>query len=164
MSLNFPATPAPGDTFTSEGVTFVWTGTVWVIPPAGLRFATEAEAREGAISNRGMTPLRGAQAIDEFDVPPGAAAGPPAAICIATCIFNGQGPTIIEAKNIISVGGGSGRYTLTFEDAPVDDSYMVFGSSVGITSHPILEVSLQRSNSSTTSFEIQVGTLSLIHI
>lgn len=158
MSLNFPPSPAPGDTFTSQGVTFVWTGTVWVIPPAGLRFATEAEARAGVREDLGMSPLRGAQAIDEFDVPPGVVA-PPAAICIATCIFNGQSGAIIEAKNIVSVAGANtGRYTLTFGTPLPDIDYMVFGSSVGITNHPLLEVSQQRGNSTGASFEIQVGT------
>lgn len=158
MSLSFPSSPAPGDTFITQGITFVWTGTVWAVPPNGLTFATEAEARGGAVADRAMTPLRGAQAIDEFDVPPGLVA-PPAAVCVAICSFDGASGQIFFEKNIAGLtGAGTGRYTLTFRTPPIDESYMVFGSSVGITNHPQLEMSLLRGNSTVTSFEIQVGT------
>ncbi len=65
MSLNFPSSPVPGETYTAQGVTFVWTGTVWVMPPSGLLFATQGEAEAGEVDDRGLSPLTGSQADHE---------------------------------------------------------------------------------------------------
>ena len=158
MSLNFPSAPTPGQTYTSEGVTFVWTGIVWVVPPSGLLFATQAEAEAGERWDRGMSPLRGAQAIDAIYVPP-APVVLPAAACIAMCIFNGQSGAIIAEKNISGLtGANTGAYTLTFRDPAVDINYIVLGSSVGITNHPLIEVSPDANTFTTASFQVQVGT------
>lgn len=158
MSLNFPASPVPGQRFTDQGVTFVWTGAVWVVPPAGLIPATEAEARAGVVGKRAMSALRGAQAIASIDSPPPPVV-PPAAVCIAMCFFNGQTGQIWWERNIASLAGAnSGRYTLTFRNPPVDDDYVVFGSACGITNHPVVEVSPNANVMTTAAFEIQVGT------
>jgi hypothetical protein len=158
MSLNFPASPTPGQRFTSEGVTFIWTGTVWVVPPSGLILATEAEARAGAVNDRAMTPLRGAQAIASIDSPPPPVV-PPAAVCVALCFFNGQTGQIWWERNIASLAGAnSGNYTLTFRNPTVDTNYIVLGAACGITNHPLVEVSPDANTFTTGSFEIQVGT------
>lgn len=158
MSLSFPSSPAPGDSFTTQGITFVWTGTVWAVPPSGLQFATEVEARGGVVADRAMTPLRGAQAIDEFDVPPGSVT-PPEAVCVAMCSFNGGNGQIFFEKNILSVGGaGSGLYTLTFRDELPDVNYVVFGSALGITNHPVMGISQVRDSSTQQAVVVMVGT------
>lgn len=158
MSLTFPPSPTPGQRFTSEGVTFVWTGTVWVVPPGGFIDATEAEARAGVRGDRAMSALRGAQAIDSIDSPPPPVI-PAEAVCIAACFFNGQSGQIWWEKNIASLtGANTGRYTMAFRDKPPDDSYLVFGSACGITNHPLVEVSANHGVSDVDTFEIQVGT------
>jgi hypothetical protein len=158
MSLSFPSSPAPGDSFITQGITFVWTGTVWAVPPNGLTFASEAEARGGTVADRAMTPLRGAQAIEEFDVPPGSVS-PPEAICIAMCIFNGASGAILFERNISGLtGAGTGSYTLTFRDPPADNDYIVLGSAVGITNHPLIGVVPNYANSTDLAVNVDVGT------
>jgi hypothetical protein len=158
MSLSFPSSPSPGDSFITQGITFVWTGTVWAVPPNGLTFATEAEARGGVAPNRAMTSLRGAQAIDEFDLPPGSVA-PPEAICIAMCIFNGSSGAILFERNISAISGaGTGAYGLTFRNPPLANDYCVLGSAVGVTNHPLIGVAQHHGNSTNLVAAIVVGT------
>lgn len=158
MSLNFPSSPTPGQTFTSQGVTFVWTGTVWVVPPSGLLFATQAEAEAGERWDRGMSPLTGAQAIDAIYVPP-TPVTPPAAVCVAMCIFNGQTGQIFFEKNIASLAGaGSGVYTLTLRNPMVDANAIVLGSCVGVSNHPVLSVGPRQNLITAEVVVVQVGT------
>lgn len=57
MALNFPASPAPGEIFTSEGATFIWNGTVWMAQaPAVIPWATPEEARAGLRGDVVMSP------------------------------------------------------------------------------------------------------------
>jgi hypothetical protein len=158
MSLNFPPSPSPGDTFTAQGVTFVWTGSVWVVPPGGLIFASQPEAQAGERLDRAMTPLRGAQAIAAIDMPPPPVT-PPEAVCIAICAFNGVSGQVFFEKNIASIAGaGTGRYTLTFRNPPPDDSYLVFGTAMGITNHNMVEVAQDGPASTAQQAIVQVGT------
>ena len=157
MSLVFPPSPGPGDTYTAEGTTFIWTGTVWVVAPAGLIFATQAEAEAGERWDRAMSPLRGAEAIAEFDVPPEAAA-PPLMVCRAICNFNGVTEAIISQKNIASVvRNATGIFTLTFTDPLEDSEYTILGHSNGIGNHPSCPVSYRNLGRTATSFVIQIG-------
>jgi hypothetical protein len=158
MSLNFPSSPAPGDIFTAEGATFIWTGTVWVVPPSGLIFATEAEARGGVVADRAMTPLRGAQAIDEFDPTP-PPVDLPEAVCIAICSFNGSTGQVFFEKGVASLAvTGTGLYTITFDTPAVDDDYIVMGTAVGVTNHPVLAVGPRSPACTPEAAVVQVGT------
>jgi hypothetical protein len=56
MSLNFPASPAPGQVFTAEGRSFAWNGAVWLMQPTVIPWATNAEALEGTRADRAMSP------------------------------------------------------------------------------------------------------------
>lgn len=70
MALNFPASPAPGEVFTSEGATFIWNGTVWMAQaPAVIPWATPAEAIAGTRGDVAISPLTLAATIREFHDP-----------------------------------------------------------------------------------------------
>lgn len=56
MAINFPSSPASGDTFTSEGRTFRWNGAVWVMDANDFPWATVAEALAGVRADRVMSP------------------------------------------------------------------------------------------------------------
>lgn len=56
MSINFPNAPAVGETFTSQGRTFVWTGEVWILQPQSYPWASSAEALAGTAADRVMSP------------------------------------------------------------------------------------------------------------
>jgi hypothetical protein len=141
MSLNFPSSPTPGQTYTAEGVTFVWNGTVWAAPPAGLIFATQAEAEAGSLWDRAMSPLSGAQAIAAlFGLPPAPVA--PEAVCVALCVFDGITGQIFAQKNIASLSGANtGKYTLMFQSPQPDTNFTVFGTACGVTNHPLIALS-----------------------
>lgn len=57
MAINFPNAPTVGQEFTSDGLTFRWTGTAWILLGLPMPFATEAEALAGTAKNRVMSPL-----------------------------------------------------------------------------------------------------------
>jgi hypothetical protein len=156
MSLNFPSSPSPGDSFTAEGATFVWTGSVWVMPPSGLIIATQDEAEEGQRQDRAMTPLRGKQAIDALATP--AAPQPPhEALCRAYCIFLSDG-TIVHAVNVASVVVlGAGTYEVTFATPRPSANYVVLGSCEGITNHPVMAVASPPDFQTAAKFRVIFG-------
>jgi hypothetical protein len=56
MSLNFPNSPTPGQVFTDEGRSFIWTGEVWLMQSNGIAWATPQEAVAGTRADRAMSP------------------------------------------------------------------------------------------------------------
>jgi hypothetical protein len=142
MSLNFPTNPTPGQVFISEGVKFVWSGTVWVVPHDGLLFASKGDAESGLRGDRVMSPIRGKEAIAKFSKPP-----PPVpdfkAECVAWCIFNGGGPTIIKAVGVTAVTRSqNGLFALRLQKPLTQNAYFISGLAVGVTNHPVLAVAL----------------------
>lgn len=71
MAIAFPSggNVTIGQQFTSEGRTFEWNGTVWVMLGLPIPFATEAEALAGVATDRVLSPLTAQAIIDTL--PPG---------------------------------------------------------------------------------------------
>lgn len=70
MSLNFPASPAPGEVFTSGGVTFVWNGEVWATPGTLFPWAEAADGVAGSEIGLVMTPEALDAMLDTFGPAP----------------------------------------------------------------------------------------------
>lgn len=157
MSINFPSSPTPGQVYFAEGTVFVWTGTVWAVAPAGLTFATQAEAEAGLIWDEGMSPLRGAQAIDAlYTVSPEL----PQAICVAACIS--AGTTLNFSANILSVAKPStGVYDFMFITPMPDLNYFTFGlcepNTANAATRPLNAVSPDDSVKALGSFRMRTG-------
>jgi hypothetical protein len=66
MALNFPNSPIPGQTFTDQGRTFTWNGTVWLLNPQDFPWATSAEALAGTRADRAMSPVLTRQRVDQI--------------------------------------------------------------------------------------------------
>jgi len=64
MAINFPSTPAVGQEFTSDGSTFIWNGSVWIMKGVAVIFASEAEALAGIATDLAMSPLTTKAVID----------------------------------------------------------------------------------------------------
>lgn len=117
---------------------------------AELAIASQVEAEAGTATDKGMTPLRTAQAI---------AALSPAPPVKAWVNFDGTPatPTIRASQNVASVAkNAAGDYTITFDSAFEDASYaaIAIGQSSGGTGH--FSIVAQ----TTTTLQIQNGVFS----
>jgi len=79
LSLNFPSAPTVGQEYTSDGLTFVWSGVVWYVR-SSLQWATDAEAVAGFAADRVMTPGTLKAASDANPVTPGSPVGVPTVV------------------------------------------------------------------------------------
>lgn len=66
MSLNFPASPAPGQVYQAEGATFIWNGTVWTAQGANDPFpwASNADGVQGTRRDVFLTPASAKAFLD----------------------------------------------------------------------------------------------------
>lgn len=70
MSLNFPSSPAAGDTLTAEGRTFIWTGAVWILQAEDIPWASLEEALAGVSMDTFMSPTTMKALIEASEPPP----------------------------------------------------------------------------------------------
>ena len=158
MTLSIPSSPAVGQRVTMEGATFVWTGSVWVVDPFGLRFASQTQAEAGTAEDVAMTPLRARQARDVFDN-----ALPSSNVCRAWWLFSDQSPySIIGQANIASVlRVSNARYRLTFATPRPNANYLVLGSvdpgGLSPNNHPVVALTPIPSTFLPESFEVVTG-------
>jgi len=127
MSLNFPATPSPGETFTAEGRTFEWTGAVWILQAEMIPWATMAEALAGVSADTIMSPATMRAAIEASEPPP-PDFGP--MTCRAWALITGSTGAVLASRNIASVVmNPEGQYAVTFQTPLPNANYVVHGNN-----------------------------------
>lgn len=123
MSLNFPSSPAAGDTLTAEGRTFIWTGAVWILQAEDIPWASLEEALAGVSMYTFMSPTT-MKALIEASEPPPPSYGP--LTCRAWCRFTASTGAILAGRNIASIAPGpEGVYAFTFQTPLPSADYLI---------------------------------------
>lgn len=100
MALNFPANPSPGQVFTAEGSTFIWSGTVWRTVPPSIPFATGQEAADGVRDDVVMSPLTTRQAIEAAPIGDTAVEDANVVAVSTTAVAIGQTPAFVATRRV----------------------------------------------------------------
>lgn len=127
MSLNFPANPTTNERFTSEGRTFVWNGSLWLMEAEDIPWATLEQALAGTSADTFMSPATMRAAIEAIE-PPVPDFGP--LTCRAWARVNGGTGAITAHRNIASiVMSPEGQYAVTFQTPMPSANYLVLGGT-----------------------------------
>lgn len=126
MSLNFPAFPARGERFTSDGRTFVWNGSVWILTAEAIPWATMDEALAATSNDTFMSPET-MRALIEATEPPPPDFGP--LTCVAWARWTASTGVPTAERNIASiVPGPEGVYAFTFRQPVARPDYIIHGA------------------------------------
>lgn len=111
MALNFPPSPTPGDTVSSEGATFLWNGTLWLALAAPLPFASAAEVAAGVATDKVISPLQVREDLGLLPVPQDPFGGTPAdytgSRVVSGTYLNSTGRPMFISINLTSSGGAT---------------------------------------------------------
>jgi hypothetical protein len=127
VSLNFPATPAEGQTYTAEGRTFRWVSGVWLMDAEFIPWASTDEALAATVTDKIMAPATMKSLIDASEPPP-ASYGP--LTCRAWGLIQGSDGAILASRNLASVVmSPEGQYAVTFQTPLSNAGYLIHGNS-----------------------------------
>lgn len=119
MSLNFPNTPAPGDVFTAQGRTFVWTGVVWTMQGLQFPWATSAEAAAGVAPDRVLSPFVAHGVVEAVPEPVAPFQGIPTVMGAARAVnIDYQNTLGRDMMVIIALNGNGGANLLIGQGGP----------------------------------------------
>lgn len=126
MSLNFPAAPTLNQRYTSEGRTFLWDGSLWLMEAEDIPWASLEQALAGVSADTFMSPAAMRAAIEASDpAPPNF--GP--LTCKARARWTASTGVLLSGENIASiVSGPEGFYAFTFINPLPNANYIVHGS------------------------------------
>lgn len=111
MSLTFPSGPTIGQEYTSDGLTFVWSGAVWYVR-RDFPWATEAETIAGTAADRVVTPLGLKAIVDANPIGAITAVGTPTVVTrsLSTNYQNTMGYPMMVAVNMAGNGTEDSNY------------------------------------------------------